>query len=42
MDSEDPKILNPLEMVHTQIDKAAKYLRCDPNLIEKLKHASAR
>jgi glutamate dehydrogenase (NAD(P)+) len=26
-------------MVLIQIDKAARYLRCDPNLIEKLKHA---
>lgn len=30
---------NPLEMVLTQIDKAARYLKADPNLIEKLKHA---
>ncbi|HET6421190.1 MAG TPA: Glu/Leu/Phe/Val dehydrogenase [Geobacteraceae bacterium] len=39
MNSEERKKLNPLKMVHTQIDKAARYLRCDPNLIEKLKHA---
>jgi len=31
--------LNPLEMVYTQIEKAAKYLKADPNLIEKLKYA---
>jgi len=31
--------LNPLEMVLAQIDKAARYLKTDPNLIEKLKYA---
>jgi glutamate dehydrogenase (NAD(P)+) len=39
MHSEEQKRLNPLDMVLAQIDKAARYLACDPNLIEKLKHA---
>jgi glutamate dehydrogenase (NAD(P)+) len=39
MHAEELKKMNPLDMVLAQIDKAAKYLRCDPNFIEKLKHA---
>ncbi|MBP1751787.1 MAG: Glu/Leu/Phe/Val dehydrogenase, terminal protein [Geobacteraceae bacterium] len=39
MHSEEQKRLNPLDMVLAQIDKASRYLACDPNLIEKLKHA---
>ncbi len=39
MQSDVATKLNPLEMVHTQIDKAARYLKADPNLVEKLKHA---
>ncbi len=39
MHSEEQQTLNPLDMVHAQMDKAARHLRCDPNLIEKLKHA---
>ena len=30
--------INPWQMVLAQIDKAEKQLKCDPNLIEKLKH----
>jgi glutamate dehydrogenase (NAD(P)+) len=36
---EKQNTLNPLDMVRTQIDKAARYLRCDTNLIEKLRYA---
>jgi glutamate dehydrogenase (NAD(P)+) len=39
MHSDEAHKLNPLEMVHTQIDKAARHLKADPNLVEKLKHA---
>lgn len=39
MHSNEDSKQNPLEMVHTQIEKAARYLNADPNLIEKLKHA---
>ncbi|NVN93271.1 MAG: Glu/Leu/Phe/Val dehydrogenase [Desulfuromonadales bacterium] len=39
MYSDEANNLNPLDMVHTQIDKVARYLKADPNLIEKLKHA---
>lgn len=39
MHSNEDNKQNPLEMVLTQIDKAARYLKADPNLIEKLKHA---
>jgi len=31
--------MNPWDMVLAQIDKAEKYLRCDPDIIEKLRHA---
>ncbi len=31
--------INPWQMVLAQIDKAEKHLHCDPNIIEKLKHA---
>jgi glutamate dehydrogenase (NAD(P)+) len=37
--SDDQGMLNPLDMVMAQMDKAARHLRCDPNMIEKLKHA---
>ena len=37
MADETPKI-NPWQMALAQIDKAEKHLKCDPNLIEKLKH----
>jgi len=37
--SDDQGMLNPLDMVIAQMDKAARYLRCDSNIIEKLKHA---
>lgn len=39
MHSDEITMLNPLEMVHAQIDKAARHLKADPNLVEKLKHA---
>jgi glutamate dehydrogenase (NAD(P)+) len=39
MSSEDPKRINPWDMVLAQMDKAAKYLHYDNNLMEKLKHA---
>ncbi len=39
MHAEELTKMNPLDMVLAQIDKADRYLRCDPNLIEKLKHA---
>jgi glutamate dehydrogenase (NAD(P)+) len=39
MFSEDQGMMNPLDMVKAQMDKAARYLRCDSNMIEKLKHA---
>jgi len=31
--------ISPWEMVLSQIDKAEKYIRCDPDTIEKLRHA---
>ena len=37
MADETPKI-NPWQMALAQIDKAERHLKCDPNLIEKLKH----
>jgi glutamate dehydrogenase (NAD(P)+) len=37
--SDDQGMLNPLDMVMAQMDKAAIHLHCDPNMIEKLKHA---
>ena len=39
MHSDQATRLNPLEMVHTQLDKAARYLKADSNLVEKLKYA---
>ncbi|HKZ17326.1 MAG TPA: Glu/Leu/Phe/Val dehydrogenase [Geobacteraceae bacterium] len=37
--SDDQGMLNPLDMVIAQMDKAARHLCCDSNIIEKLKHA---
>ena len=34
----DPRKINPWQMVLAQIDKTEKHLKCDPNMIEKLKH----
>jgi glutamate dehydrogenase (NAD(P)+) len=39
MISEEQNNMNPLDMVHAQIDKAARYLHCDMNLMEKLRYA---
>ncbi len=39
MISEEQNNMNPLDMVQAQIDKAARYLHCDMNLMEKLKYA---
>ncbi len=39
MPREDASPMNPWKMVLTQIDKAAQYIRCDPEIIEKLRHA---
>ncbi|ABK99325.1 Glu/Leu/Phe/Val family dehydrogenase [Pelobacter propionicus] len=39
MHSDEATRLNPLEMVHTQLDKAARHLKADLNLVEKLKYA---
>lgn len=39
MPSKDSEKMNLLHMVLAQIDKAAKYLEYDDNLLEKLKHA---
>jgi glutamate dehydrogenase (NAD(P)+) len=39
MSSEDPKRINPWDMVLAQMDKAAKYLHYDNNLMEKIKYA---
>jgi glutamate dehydrogenase (NAD(P)+) len=39
MHSDEATRLNPLEMVHTQLDKAARHLKADPNLVEKLRYA---
>ena len=35
---DDTNKINPWEMVQAQIDKALKYIDCDPNMIEKLRH----
>jgi glutamate dehydrogenase (NAD(P)+) len=34
----DTQQITPWEMVLVQIDKAAKHMECDPNLLEKLRH----
>lgn len=39
MSSEDPKRINPWDMVLAQMDKAARYLQYDKNLMEKIKYA---
>jgi len=39
MPQEEGIHMNPWEMVLAQIDKAEKYLRCDPDIIEKLRYA---
>ncbi len=36
--TEETKKINPWQMVLAQIDKAAKQLECDPNMLEKLRH----
>ncbi len=36
--TEETTRINPWQMVLAQIDKAAKQLECDPNMIEKLRH----
>ena len=36
--SDDTNKINPWEMVQAQIDKAVKYIDCDPNMIEKLRY----
>jgi len=36
--SNDTNKINPWEMVQAQIDKALKYIDCDPNMIEKLRY----
>ncbi len=36
--AEETTKINPWQMVLAQIDKAEKHLKCDPNLIEKLKY----
>jgi glutamate dehydrogenase (NAD(P)+) len=35
---DDTNKINPWEMVQAQIDKAIKYIDCDPNMIEKLRY----
>ncbi len=35
---DEPKKINPWEMVQAQIDKAVKHIDCDPNMIEKLRY----
>lgn len=39
MPPEDARAMNPWEMVLAQIDKAAQYLDCDPEIIEKLRYS---
>jgi glutamate dehydrogenase (NAD(P)+) len=39
MANDEKARLNPWQMVLAQIDKAAKHLNCDPNMIEKLRYA---
>src|SRR6185369_15413048 len=34
----DTQKINPWEMVLAQIDKAAKHMDCDPNMIEKIRY----
>src|SRR5512136_883104 len=36
--SDDTNKINPWEMVLAQIDKALKYIDCDPNMVEKLRY----
>src|SRR5512136_301116 len=36
--TEDTHKINPWQMVLAQIDKAARYLKCDPDMIEKLRY----
>jgi glutamate dehydrogenase (NAD(P)+) len=39
MPPEELKKMNPWDMVLAQVDKTANYLDCDPDIIEKLRHA---